>query len=76
MTLDDILLFKNWVISNKCEAVALESTGVYWIPIYTVLEGLITVILHYELAASRPGSFLFVVYYVVYYDMCQVAGKL
>jgi transposase len=45
MTLDDILLFKNWVINNKCEAVALESTGVYWIPIYTVLEGCVEVIL-------------------------------
>ena len=45
MTLDEILRFKNWVINNKCEAVALESTGVYWIPIYTVLEGSIEVIL-------------------------------
>lgn len=45
MTLDDILQFKNWVISNKCEAVAIESTGIYWIPIYTVLEGSIEVIL-------------------------------
>lgn len=45
MTIDELLLFKNWVISNKCEAVALESTGVYWIPIYTVLEGSIEVIL-------------------------------
>jgi transposase len=45
MTLDEILRFKNWVISNKCEAVAIESTGVYWIPIYTVLEGIIEVIL-------------------------------
>jgi transposase len=45
MTLDEILRFKNWVISNKCEAVALESTGVYWIPIYTVLEGSVEVIL-------------------------------
>jgi transposase len=45
MTLDEILRFKNWVISNNCEAVALESTGVYWIPIYTVLEGNVEVIL-------------------------------
>jgi hypothetical protein len=37
MTLDEILRFKNWVISNNCEAVAIESTGIYWIPIYTVL---------------------------------------
>lgn len=45
MTLDEILRFKNWVINNKCEAVAFESTGVYWVPIYTVLEGNIEVIL-------------------------------
>ena len=45
MTLDEILRFKEWVISNNCEAVAIESTGVYWIPIYTVLEGSVEVIL-------------------------------
>jgi transposase len=45
MTLDEIVRFKEWVISNNCEAVAIESTGVYWIPIYTVLEGSIEVIL-------------------------------
>ncbi len=45
MTLDEILKFKEWVISNNCEAVAIESTGVYWIPIYTVLEGSVEVIL-------------------------------
>ncbi len=45
MTLDEISRFKEWVIGNNCEAVAIESTGVYWIPIYTVLEGSIEVIL-------------------------------
>ena len=45
MALDEIVRFKEWVISNNCEAVAIESTGVYWIPIYTVLEGSIEVIL-------------------------------
>jgi transposase len=45
MTLDEIVRFKEWVISNNCEAVAIESTGVYWIPIYTVLEGSVEVIL-------------------------------
>lgn len=44
MSLDDLLNFKNWVIENKCEQVAIESTGVYWVPIYTVLEGSIPVI--------------------------------
>ncbi len=45
MTLDEILRFKNWVVSNNCEAVAIESTGIYWVPIYTVLEGSVEVIL-------------------------------
>ncbi len=45
MTLDEIVRFKEWVISNNCEAVAIESTGVYWIPLYTVLEGSVEVIL-------------------------------
>jgi len=45
MTLDEIVRFKEWVISNNCEAIAIESTGVYWIPIYTVLEGSVEVIL-------------------------------
>ncbi len=45
MTLDEILRFKEWAMNNNCEAVAIESTGVYWNPIYTVLEGSIEVIL-------------------------------
>jgi transposase len=44
MMLDDILNFKEWVIANNCEQVAIESTGVYWVPIYTVLEDKIEVI--------------------------------
>ena len=44
MTLDEILKFKEWVIENNCEQVAVESTGVYWVPIYTVLEDKIEVI--------------------------------
>ena len=44
MKLDDILMFKEWVVKNNCEQVAVESTGVYWVPIYTVLEDNIEVI--------------------------------
>jgi transposase len=44
MTLDEILRFKEWVINNNCEAVAIESTGIYWVSIYTVLEGNVEVI--------------------------------
>jgi len=38
MTLDDLLEFRAWVMENQCEQVAVESTGVYWIPIHAVLE--------------------------------------
>ncbi len=44
MKLDDIIKFKEWVVLNNCEQVAVESTGVYWIPIHTVLEDKIEVI--------------------------------
>ena len=44
MNLDDIIKFKEWVVKNNCEQVAVESTGVYWVPIYTVLEDNIEVI--------------------------------
>ena len=44
MALDDLLEFKNWVIENGCERVAVESTGVYWIPIHAILEGSVDLI--------------------------------
>ncbi len=31
---------KNWIIENDCRDVAMESTGVYWFPIYNVLESI------------------------------------
>jgi transposase len=44
MTLDEILKFKEWVLENNCEQVAVESTGVYWVPIFNILEDKIEVI--------------------------------
>jgi transposase len=44
MKLDDILKFKEWILDNNCEQVAVESTGIYWVPIHTVLEDQIEVI--------------------------------
>jgi transposase len=37
-TKSEIKRFRNWLISNKCEQVAFEATGVYWIPIYDALS--------------------------------------
>jgi transposase len=36
--------FRNWLITNKCEQVAFEATGVYWIPIYDALSSTIDTI--------------------------------
>ena len=36
--------FRNWLIKNKCEQVAFEATGVYWIPIYDALSSTIDTI--------------------------------
>jgi transposase len=43
--LEDLLKFKNWLKENNCHKVAVESTGNYWIPIYSVLEGSVNFIL-------------------------------
>lgn len=34
----DINSFKEWLISNNCYEVCMESTGKYWIPIFNILE--------------------------------------
>jgi transposase len=36
--------FKEWLIANNCEQVAFEATGVYWIPVYEVLNSSIDTI--------------------------------
>jgi len=36
--LSGLEMLKSWLIENKCREVAMESTGVYWFPIYNVLE--------------------------------------
>jgi transposase len=43
-TLPELLRFKAWLIAEGCGVVAMESTGTYWIPIYSVLEGSIEVL--------------------------------
>jgi transposase len=42
---DELLQLADWLTSAGCTHVAIESTGVYWKPIFNSLEGLLTVIL-------------------------------
>jgi transposase len=37
---DELLEFVDWVVYNECTHVAMESTGVYWKPVYNLLEAL------------------------------------
>lgn len=35
---------REWTIEHKCEVVACESTSDFWVPICTIMEGHVTVI--------------------------------
>ena len=41
----DILACKDWLESEGCTHVALESTGVYWKPVYNIMEASMEIIL-------------------------------
>src|SRR6266581_6918996 len=38
-TTGEILALAEWLKRHGVESVAMESTGVYWIPVYNLLEG-------------------------------------
>jgi len=38
-TTRELLTLREWLLSQSCAHVAMESTGVYWKPVYAVLEG-------------------------------------
>lgn len=38
-TTRELMSLREWLLSQGCTHVAMESTGVYWKPVYTILEG-------------------------------------
>jgi transposase len=42
---DDLLALLDWLVAEGCTHVAIESTGVYWRPVFNLLEGHLEVIL-------------------------------
>jgi len=42
---DDLLRLRDWLVAANCTHVAIESTGVYWKPVFNILEDALTVIL-------------------------------
>jgi transposase len=43
-TTRELVGLREWLLSEGCTHVALESTGVYWKPIYAILEGAVEII--------------------------------
>lgn len=42
---DDLLWLRDWLVAEGCTIVAIESTGVYWKPVFNILEGGVEVLL-------------------------------
>ena len=42
---DDLLRLRDWLVAAQCPQVAIESTGIYWKPVFNILEDALTVIL-------------------------------
>jgi transposase len=42
---DELLHLRDWLVAARCTQVAIESTGIYWRPVFNVLEDALTVIL-------------------------------
>lgn len=42
---DDLLRLRDWLSSHGCSHVAIESTGIYWKPVFNILEDEVEVIL-------------------------------
>jgi len=56
-TYTSLLTLSDWLVEQHCPIVAMESTGVYWKPVYHVLVGTLEVYIGnaHELR-SRPGK--------------------
>lgn len=53
---DELERMRDWLLERECTHVAMESTGVYWMPIYQVLEGRLDIVLgNARHMANVPG---------------------
>ncbi len=43
-TTRELLALREWLLSEGCTHVAMESTGVYWKPVYAILEGALEIV--------------------------------
>jgi len=51
-----LINLREWLIERHCQRVAIESTGIYWIPVYTCLEGKVeTIVANARQIKNMPG---------------------
>ena len=51
--LKDLLALRKWLEEHKCNYVAMESTGIYWQPVYAVLEAALSDEMHLLVVNAR-----------------------
>jgi transposase len=44
-TTRELLSLRQWLLSEGCTHVAMESTGVYWKPVFAILEGELEIVI-------------------------------
>ena len=42
---DELMRLRDWLVNHGCTHVAMDSTGVYWMPVHDALEGSVEIIL-------------------------------
>jgi transposase len=56
-TYAELLALSDWLVAQHCPVVAMESTGVYWKPVYHVLVGVVEVLVgNAREMRPRPGK--------------------
>lgn len=43
----ELMALRDWLLAEGCTHVAMESTGIYWMPVYAILEG------HFEIVVGN-----------------------
>jgi transposase len=51
--LNDLIALKKWLETHQCRYVAMESTGIYWQPVYAVLENSLSDEMHLLVVNAR-----------------------
>lgn len=53
---DELERLREWLVERGCTHIAMESTGVYWVPVYRILEGTVRIVLgNARHMANVPG---------------------